>query len=194
MIAGCTGAVLAGGAGKRLGGVRKAFLRFADGTTLIERTLRVMEIFSETLIVANEREPYEKLAPVVSDVIRDRGAPGGLHAALSAAKAEWVFLCACDMPALDVRVIEALADRRGDALACAPLVDGWPEPLCSFWSRAALLVIERRLRESEPSFKDLLAEVPSVLVPVEELPRGALESFANVNTEADLAAWSIFRG
>ncbi len=188
MIDDCTAAVLAGGAGKRLGGVRKAFLKFADGTTLLERTLRELAIFPARVIIANEREPYEPFGlPVVSDLVRDRGAPAGLHAALSAARTKWVFLCACDMPALDARVIEELAAHRDDKLACAPSVGGRPEPLHAFWSREALPVLERLLREGEPSFRDLLAAVPSILVPMEG------PSFANVNTEADLAAWSIFR-
>ena len=49
-------------------------------------------------------------APVVPDAVAGRGAPGGLHAALSAAATPWVFAAGCDMPFLDADAI-ALARR-----------------------------------------------------------------------------------
>jgi molybdenum cofactor guanylyltransferase len=200
LIDDCTAAINAGGRGTRLGGVRKALLRIGapDGETLLARALRVTgEIFPARLVVANEPEIYAAYAvPVVSDRIADRGAPAGLHAALHAATTPWVFLCACDMPAIDPRVVEALARRRGRSQACAAIVDGRPEPLHAFWSRDALPVLEEMLRAGEPSFKDVLGRLRAELVPLDDLDRevtGARRSFANVNTAEDLAAWSIFR-
>lgn len=189
-----TGAVLAGGGGKRLGGVRKAFLR-KDGVTLLERTLGLYRaIFADALVVANEAGVYETHARVVSDPIADRGAPGGLFAALSGARTPWVFLAACDMPALDRRVIEALATRRPALDAVVVRIEGRAEPLHAFWSVAAKGVLERLLRDGEPSFRDLLKEIPHASIELADLERevpGAGASFANVNTPEDLARFGI---
>lgn len=195
MIDGATGALLAGGQGKRLGGVQKAFLR-RDGQTLLDRTLGVFApLFRRSILLATEKALYEGLGPrVIADPIPDRGAPGGLFAALSAVKTPWVFLAACDMPALDGRVIEALAARRRPGEAVIAQVDGYPEPLHAFWPREAGPVLESLLREGEPSFRDLLAKIPHVLVDISALEAevpNARESFANVNTPEDLERFAI---
>ena len=196
VIEDAAGAVLAGGRGTRLGGVRKALIRTTDGDPLLGRTLRIFAtLFPHALVIANERGVYETFgAPVVADPIPDRGAPGGLFAALSASPAPWTFLAACDMPALDLRVVEALARRRGGVQAVAAVIEGRPEPLHAFWAAEAKPVLERLLRAGEPSFRDLLAEIPAALVPLDELERevpGARESFANVNVPEDLARFGL---
>ena len=187
MIPDATGVVLAGGRGKRLGGVRKALL-MKNGQPLLAHTLGIFaKLFPASLVVANEPGVYDGFgAPVVSDPIADRGAPGGLFAALSSATTPWVFLAACDMPALDARVIDALSRRREGVHAVVAVIEGRPEPLHAFWAAAARPALEKLLRDGEPSFRDLLATIPHARVPIEELGAGAAASFANVNTPADL--------
>lgn len=192
-----TGAVLAGGRGTRLGGVRKAFLQ-KKGEPLLAHTLRLFRsMFGASLVIANEREPYERFGvPIASDPIADRGAPGGLLAALSAATTPWVFLCACDMPALDPRVVGALARRRVRDLQAVIALDasGRAEPLHAFWAADARSAVERALRDGEPSFRDLLRGLRVTTVTPEELEReapGAAASFANVNEPADLARFGL---
>ena len=199
MIDGVTGVVNAGGRGLRLGGARKALLRNASGETLIARTLAVLRgVFPGTLLIANEREPYSSLGvTIAADRIADRGAPGGLHAALSTVRTSWIFFAACDMPRLDARVIEALGARRGDAQACVAMLDGRPEPLHAFWSVDALPALEDLLAQGQPSFRDLLDAIPVAYVEVKEIERaipGVRDSFANVNTPEDLATWGLVRG
>lgn len=195
MIADATGAILAGGRGTRLGGVRKALL-VMEGRPLLAHTLALYaRVFPSALVIANEPGVYESFgARVAGDPIADRGAPGGLFAALSACPTPWLFLAACDMPALDARVIEALAGRREGAQAVVATIAGRPEPLHAFWSAAAAPALERLLRDGEPSFRDLLAQLPHERVPIEELERevpGAAASFSNVNTPAELARFGL---
>src|SRR5512139_3143748 len=100
-IADCTGALLAGGAAKRMGGGPKGLLRVA-GEPLAARSVALFRrAFGRAIVVANDARPYADLGvPVVPDAIPGRGAPGGLHAALSAAGTPWVFAAGCDMPFL----------------------------------------------------------------------------------------------
>lgn len=195
VIQDATGALLAGGKGTRLGGVRKALL-VKEGRPLLAHTLELYaRLFPAALVIANEAGVYERFgAPIAADPIADRGAPGGLFAALSASTTPWLFLAACDMPALDARVIEALARRRAGVQAVVATIEGRPEPLHAFWAAPARPALERLLRDGEPSFRDLLAQVPHARVPIEELEReapGAAESFANVNTPDDLARFGL---
>ncbi len=194
-VADATLAVLAGGRGLRLGGTRKALLR-SGGEPLLARTLRALDpLFAARVVVADDPEPYRPFGvPIVPDPIPGRGAPGGLLAALRAARTPWVFLVACDMPAIDGAVVASLARHREADRPCLATIDGRPEPLHAFWPVSAEPLLARLLATGEPSFRDLLAEIGSVGVPIERLEAeraGARASFANVNRPEDLAAWGI---
>lgn len=189
-----TGALLAGGAGRRLGGVRKALLNVGGGVTILDRSLGLMrELFPAAIVIANEPEPYAHAgAPIVGDPIPGKGAPGGLLAALEAAKTPWVFLLACDMPLVEAKVIRALASHvTPDTKSVIAIRDGRPEPLHAFWSTTLAPRLSEMLRTGDPSFRDLLAEIPHVRVPVDELGDGAARTFSSVNTPEDLAALGV---
>ncbi|HSN91455.1 MAG TPA: molybdenum cofactor guanylyltransferase [Anaeromyxobacteraceae bacterium] len=189
-IEGCTGALIAGGRAVRLGGVPKGLLR-AAGEPIAARSLRLFrELFGAALVVANDPAPYAALgAPVVADLVRGKGAPGGLHAALSAARTGWVFAAACDMPFLSREPILGLAALRAGADAVLVRAGGRLEPLHAFWSRDCLPVLDRLLRSGDPSLRDLAAAVRTRVV--EEAEWRALDpsgrSLENANTPEDLA-------
>jgi molybdopterin-guanine dinucleotide biosynthesis protein A len=186
----CTGALVAGGSATRMGGAPKGLLRVA-GEPIAARTIALfLRLFGRAIVVANDPAPYEALgAPVVPDVLTGRGAPGGLHAALSAAGTEWVFAAACDMPFLDERAIRFLAERRAGAPAVLVRVAGRLEPLHAFWSRACLPPLERLLAEGEPSLRDLARAVSARVVEEDEwrLVDPAGRSLENANTPEDAA-------
>jgi molybdopterin-guanine dinucleotide biosynthesis protein A len=193
-IPNCTGVLVAGGQASRLGGLPKGLLAF-EGEQLAARALRIFrDLFDATLLVANDGEPYRGLgAPIVPDVIQGKGAPGGLHAALSAAGTEWVFTAGCDMPRLSAGPIAWLWARRGDAPAVAVVWKGRLQPLHAFWSRECLPTMDRMLRDGDPSLWKLASAVGARFVTEEEWravdPEGA--AFENVNTPGDAARLGI---
>lgn len=186
----CTGALLAGGRGTRLGGLPKGMLR-VDGAPIAARALALLgRLFDDALLVTSAPGPYAALnARVVPDLLAGRGAPGGLHAALSAARTGWVFIAACDMPFLAEAPIRLLAARRAGAAAVIPRWEGRLQPLHACWSRACLPVLARLLAEGEPSLRALAAAVDAREVDEAELraadPTG--RALANVNTAEDAA-------
>ncbi|HYG68469.1 MAG TPA: NTP transferase domain-containing protein, partial [Anaeromyxobacteraceae bacterium] len=111
-----TGALVAGGRATRMGGIVKGLL-LLDGEPIAARTLRLFRTrFADALIVANDPGPWTALgAAIVPDAIPGKGAPGGLHAALAAARTEWVFAAGCDMPFVSEAGIALLADLRDGA-------------------------------------------------------------------------------
>jgi molybdopterin-guanine dinucleotide biosynthesis protein A len=185
----CTGVLVAGGQARRLGAAAKGFVR-VGGVPIAARSLALFrEIFDEVLVVANEAGPWLALgAPVVPDAIVGKGAPGGLHAALRAARTGWIFTAACDMPFLSEGPIRHLAARRDGATAV--LVEGEEglEGLHAFWSRGALPTVERMLREGDPSLRAIAAAVGALVVPATEWlevdPEG--RCLENVNTPEDV--------
>lgn len=188
-IPGCTGALVAGGKATRLGGLPKGLLR-AGGETLAARAVSLFrELFGEVLVVANDPTPYLDLGVrIVPDAVAGRGAPGGLHAALAAARTPWVFAAGCDMPFLSGDAIRFLWERRGEAPAVLVEWERGLEGLHAFWSRSALPAVERMLQEGNPSLRAIAAEIGARVVPATEWravdPQG--RCFENVNTPEDV--------
>ncbi|HZZ85469.1 MAG TPA: molybdenum cofactor guanylyltransferase [Anaeromyxobacteraceae bacterium] len=196
VIAGASGALIAGGRGSRLGGAAKGLLRLG-GEPVVARSLGLFRrLFDDALVVANEPAPYLAFgAPVVPDAIAGKGAPGGVHAALRAARGEWIFAAACDMPFLSAEGIRLLAARRQGARAVLVRWEGRLEPLHAFWSKACLPLFEDRLRAGDPSLQELALAAGAAVVEAEEWravdPGG--RAFENANTPADLARLGLER-
>jgi molybdopterin-guanine dinucleotide biosynthesis protein A len=191
-----TGALIAGGRATRLGGLAKGLLAL-DGQPIAARSLRLFaETLGGALVVANDPAPWAPLgAPVVPDLIPGKGAPGGLHAALSAASTPWVFAAACDMPFLSSQAIALLCSHRGGALAVVPRWRGRLEPLHALWSRACLPALAAALEAGDPSLQELAAAVGARLVEEaawrEVDPEG--RCFENANTPEDVARLGLTR-
>jgi molybdenum cofactor guanylyltransferase len=185
----CTGVLVAGGQATRLGGLAKGLLQLS-GEPILARALRLFEgLFAETLVVANDTATYGAFAArIVPDLVAGKGAPGGLHAALAAARTDWIFTAACDMPFLAAAPIAALAAERAGAPAVAVVWRGHLEPLHAFWSRACLPTVDRMLREGDPSMWKIATAVGARFVSEERWravdPDG--RAFANANTIDDL--------
>ena len=191
-----TGALLAGGRATRMGGFPKGLLSL-EGRPLLGRSLDLFaRLFGGALLVTNDPATYRAFEVATApDLIEGRGGPGGLHAALSAARTPWVFLAGCDMPHLSAAGIALLASRRGRAKAVVPSWGGRLEPLHALWSREALPLIGQALLEGEPSLWRLTTLVEAVIVEDEDWakvdPRGL--AFQNANTEAEAARLGLTR-
>ncbi|WP_456267443.1 molybdenum cofactor guanylyltransferase [Kushneria sp. AK178] len=106
-----TGVVLAGGLGRRMGGVDKGLVELA-GRPLVSHVLAaVAPRVSRVMINANRHhQAYAALGyPVIADLIPDSAGPlAGFHAALRAAATPLVLMVPCDTPALPDDLVEAL--------------------------------------------------------------------------------------
>jgi molybdopterin-guanine dinucleotide biosynthesis protein A len=185
-----TGVLVAGGRALRMGGAPKGAL-LVDGEPIAARTLRLFQaLFTDVIVVANDPAPWADLGvQAIPDALPEKGAPGGLHAALLRARTGWIFTAACDMPFLAPGPIAALAAWRPGARAVVPRWRGRLEPLHAFWSVGCLGEIERRLRAGDPSLQQLAAAVGARIVDEEAWseidPAG--RSFENANTPEDAA-------
>ncbi len=103
-------AIQAGGESRRMG-QDKALAPFL-GQPLIARVIqRVTPIADEVLVTSNSPQSLRFLnAPVFMDLVRGRGALGGLYTALSVARYPLVAVVACDMPFVNPELLDA--ERR----------------------------------------------------------------------------------
>lgn len=110
-----TGAVLAGGQGRRMGGVDKGLVPL-NGRPLIVWTLEALQSQVDTLLINANRslDEYRALGwPVVCDTVEGYEGPlVGMLSVLSAAQTDFVLTVPCDAP----RVPPDLARRLSAAL------------------------------------------------------------------------------
>jgi len=165
----------------------KALLRL-NGETLIARLAKQLDGFGELLLSANDPEITAGIpGRLVMDIYPGFGPLAGLHAALTAAKAEQLICVSCDLPYFTAALAEALLNAfppDADALVC---MDGGGRihPLCGIYTRASLPVIERRLQNRQLKMLDLLAELYTVYFSIpEHFPAKIL---TNVNTPESFA-------
>ncbi|MFP2926451.1 molybdenum cofactor guanylyltransferase [Pyxidicoccus sp. 3LG] len=186
-------AIIAGGQGRRLSGVPKGLLE-VEGRTVLERLLELAPRFGDMLLVANAPAPYARFGlRTVADVMRDKGAPGGVHAALVAARTPWVVAVACDMPFVSPGVLRVLLDARSDAVdAVCFEVAGRLEPLLAAY-RTALAPAWVEALVEDPSLRQLLSGCRARLLPEDALRAvdPELRSLVNVNTPEDLARHGV---
>ncbi len=183
-------AVIAGGKGERLGGVAKGLLE-VEGRAVLARVLELGRLCGDVLLVANDSRPYTRFhVRTVEDVVRGRGAPGGVHAALVGARTEWVLAVACDMPFVSeaaVRVLLGAREPEVDAVCFT--VEGRVEPLLALYRRTLADAWGEALKTEEPSLRTLLSRCRTKLLAEDALRAvdAELRSVVSVNTPEDLA-------
>ncbi len=182
-------AVIAGGKGERLGGVAKGLL-VVDGRPVLEHLLALSPLFGDTLLVANEPAPYARFnVRTVADTLPGRGAPGGVHAALGAARTEWVLAVACDMPFVRAEAVRPLLAARSTEVdaVCYEVAGRW-EPLLAVYRRALVTPWGAALREEQPSLRHLLSKRQTRILPATALQAvdAELRAVVSVNTPEDL--------
>ena len=188
--------LLAGGLGTRLNGREKALMVY-QGSTLLERTLGILDDVSDEVIVslrdeAQLRQLYEYLDDriIVTDRIRNTGPLAGMHAGFERASCEYVFTVACDMPFLSGQLIDMMFEMVGQHDALIPVSEyGMKEPLHAIYRRDVMLeAIEASLAEGNRSILAPVSSLNNVLYLDAEAIKAVdkdLKSFVNINTPSD---------
>ena len=140
MIHELTGVVLAGGKSRRFGS-NKALADW-NGTTLVEAAAKsLLRVLPEVLVVTKDKESLGFMesgnVKIVEDLFREDHPLGGLYTGLQRIKTKYAFVCACDMPFVQLKLIEALweAGRNADYDAVIPVWQGKRQTLSGLYSR-----------------------------------------------------------
>jgi molybdopterin-guanine dinucleotide biosynthesis protein A len=187
-------AIIAGGEGRRLGGVEKGAV-VIGGRRIAERQLDVLApLFTRVIAVSSRPELWQALGV---EVVSDRGPAGrgplaGIEAALTALREdEHAVVCvASDMPFLSSAALVLLRDEAPSAGAVVPVVHGRAEPLFARYGRTCLGPVQAALASGLLRTSAALASVAVHWLAESSLRAvdPALDTLANVNTPADLAA------
>jgi len=187
-----TGAILAGGQSTRMGS-DKALLEL-HGQRMLERVYRTMaDLFGTILLVTNQPERYAFLpCPAVPDRFVGAGSLAGIHAALTHATTELVFVVACDMPLLSPEVIRYLCSLGADYDIVVPESSRGLEPLHALYRHNCLPEVEEMLSGSHKRITELYGRKKTCHVLWHEIAHlsGAEQTFLNLNTPEEFIDFS----
>jgi molybdopterin-guanine dinucleotide biosynthesis protein A len=169
-----------------------------DGRTILERQHAELSALSDDILLVGSEpaargfQPSGRPVRFIADLIPGCGPLGGIHAALTNARGDAVFVVACDMPYVTAGLGGLLLDLARAADLVVPQTERGYHPLCAVYTRACLAPIARRLGERRLPLKDLVADpdVRARVVTAEEMGGfgecGRL--LANINTPAEYAS------
>lgn len=184
--------MLAGGKSSRMG-KNKAFLEI-DGKPLIEKKLDLLHsLFDEVLISSNTPELYKSYhEKVVNDQYLESGPFAGLHACLQEAHNDYAFFVACDIPILNLELIQFMASLTKGYECVVPRTEDGLHPLFAFYHKSCLSKIEGFLQARHFKVIDLIPQLSVRYVEESELscfgdPHMLMY---NVNTPEE---WSKFK-
>ena len=178
------GAILAGGASRRMG-ADKALVEL-EGRPLVLHVAAALKRITPHVLVIGRDTPIAGLPTVPDRTTGRRGPLAGLDTALHEAGGEAVLLVATDQPFLRSETLGALLDIAGDAVV--PLDAGVPQATCGLYRPGVAEAARELLASGEGSLQRLLARIQTTL-PQRETWSGWGEdgrSWFSVNTPADL--------
>jgi len=184
-----TGIVLAGGMGRRMGGVDKGLVPLA-GRPLVAHVLeRLAPQVGAIVVNANQnRDRYAAFGhPVVADEVGGFAGPlAGLHAGMTAAKTPYVVTVPCDSPFLPVDLVARLAaglERERAQLAVAQTF-AQPHPVFALVDRGVLPHLTAFLAGGGRKIDAWYASLAVAAVAFDDVE----DAFRNINTIDELKA------
>jgi molybdopterin-guanine dinucleotide biosynthesis protein A len=190
----CSIAILAGGQSKRLGLDKALIAIHGDGRPLIAHQIETLQPLTNDLsIVGPERPGYRALnAPLALDDYPGEGPLGGIATALRRAQHERVLVVACDLPFLSLPLLRWMLELDRSRAAIVPCIPGRSrqgtrlarQSTHAIYSRSSLAGIEIALERGIRQAAQVLANIETLNLPVEQLVRfdPGLRSFFSINT------------
>ena len=187
MSAKVSGIVLAGGQGRRMGGVDKG-LQMLGGKAMIEHVVeRLAPQVDEIVINANQNlDRYGSFGyKVAPDVTGGFAGPlAGLQAGLHAATHPLVVTVPCDSPFLPLDLVARLAAALGHRQLAVAKTGDQPHPVFALVRRDLLDHLTAYLAGGGRKIDAWYASLEVVEVPFDD----EAEAFSNINTREELRA------
>jgi molybdopterin-guanine dinucleotide biosynthesis protein A len=187
-------AVLAGGAGSRMG-QPKSLLQI-HGRPILEMILDQCDWHGPTLLVTSPKREHppgwQLFQQEAIDEVGDQGPLRGLLTALRACRTQWVIAITVDMPSIAREHLDWLHGQ----LDCMPSPKGGVmlgvgeriEPFPSIWRNDCVSTIEPMLERGERSMRRLAKE-PWIAI-VQTPAEWPAEVWTNLNCPGDLQRWN----
>ncbi|OGL43930.1 MAG: hypothetical protein A2W05_02325 [Candidatus Schekmanbacteria bacterium RBG_16_38_10] len=180
--------LLAGGQSKRFGH-NKALIQIG-GERLIDIIIKKLsEVFPEVFLITTPQNSYRDIQiKKLFDIIPDKGSLGGVYTGLVESKTSHSFFFACDMPFINVELIEYMKKVKLDYDLLIPRTEKGLQPLHAVYSKACIPHIKKLIDENNFKILDFFDRVKVEYIREEICrkfdPEGRI--FLNINTPDDL--------
>ncbi|MFN0303680.1 MAG: molybdenum cofactor guanylyltransferase MobA [Burkholderiales bacterium] len=185
-----TGLILAGGQGRRMGGVDKG-LQILRNRPMIEWVIERLRPQVNDLVINANQNPLAYGAygyRVIADAVGGFAGPlAGLHAGLCAAATDELVTVPCDSPFLPLDLVSRLAVARAAAdadIAVAKTFDQ-PHPVFALARTSVRSHLEAFLDGGGRKIDAWYATLRVIEVPFDD----EADAFSNINTRAELQAF-----
>ncbi|AFY53139.1 molybdopterin-guanine dinucleotide biosynthesis protein A [Rivularia sp. PCC 7116] len=157
-------------------GIDKALLLY-KGKPMLQRVYQVAaECTQKVYILTPWVERYQNILPSNCNYLIEtqpgKGPVNGLSEGLEQISADWILLLACDLPLLDVEIIQSwinkLSQIPASTLALVPRrADIW-EPMCGCYRKEVKIELDSFLKSGKRSFQKLLSGIEVEALEVDE--------------------------
>ena len=180
---------MAGGRSSRMK-FNKAFAQ-VGGKPVIQIIIEKLKpIFQEIIIISNEPQLFTSFGlPIYQDIYPYLGPVGGIHSALVNASNDQMFILGCDMPFINMRLVEYMLSKISDYDSVVPEIDSYLQPLAAVYNRTCLPVFTECLEHDKLKLTLIFSELNALVLKEDELQKfgSVREMFFNVNDPDALA-------
>lgn len=177
-----TGIILAGGESQRMGSDKGLLL--LNNKKLIEYPVDVLRKVCRNIIISANTSGYNYLGfPVVADKYKSTGPISGLYAGLQASKTAHNIILACDMPFVDLGILDILLLNKEKYEIIVLSVDDRPLPVCGYYNKAILTLLESEINKANFSLQGILKKCNSLIIEIEN--ESIRKKLMNINTRED---------
>ena len=178
-----SGVILAGGRSSRMK-FNKAFAEISGQQVINIIADKFTGLFDETIIISNEPELFGYLGlAVYTDVYPRMGPVSGIHSGLYHARYDRAFILGCDVPFINMELVEYMIAKMGDYDSVVPKIDSYLQPLAAVYNRKCLPVLAACLQEDRVKLIRIFEELNALVLSRNELEKFGIveEIFLNVN-------------
>lgn len=172
--------ILAGGKSSRMG-KDKGFLNFND-KPLVQTIVEQLQPVVNKIIIVSNNPDYEKFGlNVIPDLIKYTGPAGGIHAALTNAKSEQIFIVSCDMPFITTPAAAYMMKHAAHSQITLPLYHGKIQPLFGVYSRQCLAKWKQLIEQGIIKLQEMVTHFDLLKIDIENNKLFNDLLFTNIN-------------
>jgi molybdopterin-guanine dinucleotide biosynthesis protein A len=183
-----TGIILAGGKSRRM--KKNKLLLQIDKKLVIETIVEKLKIvFDDVFIIGNSSlDRRFSGARLVKDMVSEKGPLGGIYTGLSVSQSKYNFICGCDMPFLNIDLIQYMVRKKTDYNVLIPKYGDCFEPLHAVYSKSIIPVIKEEIEQGTSSIQSIFPKVKVEYITEKEMEKFGnwREFFFNINTPLHL--------
>lgn len=178
------GYILAGGKSSRMG--EDKGLIVLEEKKIVQHVIDHLRPTVNKLVIVSNNPAYEEFGlEVISDIVKNIGPAGGIHAALNHTDVEYNFIVSCDMPFITTSSVEYLICRSFQSQITVPVFNQKTEPMFGVYSKKCLTKWHELIRNDIIKLQDVISYFPLLKLNVDGNPFFSESLFFNINTQED---------